>query len=159
MRNEKGMRYALVLMVLSIVLTAGCQHGPWKMSAPDVPMSTEEGQLFDKVTLHLGFATNKATIQEADYEKLNSVIELIETYPKASVVVEGHTDNVGSRTDNHTLSHQRADAVKNYIVVHSAIDKSRIKTIGYGESRPVAPNETEADRLLNRRVEILIIPE
>lgn len=155
----RNIRYVLVLMVISIVLTAGCQHGPWKTSAPDMQMSTEEGQLFDKVTLHLSFDTNKATMQEADYKKLSRVIELIETYPKASVIVEGHTDNVGSRTDNHTLSHKRANAVKNYIVVHSAIGESRIKTIGYGESRPVASNETEADRSLNRRVEILIIPE
>lgn len=75
------------------------------------------------------------------------------------MVIEGHTDNVGSKTFNHTLSHKRADAVKNYIVVHSALDESRIKTIGFGESRPITTNETEADRLLNRHVEILIIPK
>jgi outer membrane protein OmpA-like peptidoglycan-associated protein len=165
MRNEKAVRYAMVIVVLSFGLIVGCQHIAWKAEPTAMPESATSSvlsvpdELFDKVTLHLMFDAEEATIREKDYVKLNEVIDLIETYENAALVIEGHTDNIGSKTFNHTLSHKRADAVKKYIVVHSAIAESRIKTIGYGESRPLTLNETEEDRLLNRRVEILIIPE
>ncbi len=162
MRSEKAVRYAMVVVVLSFGLIVGCQNITWKaeptaMSESATPSVPDE--LFDKITLHLMFDAEKAAIREEDYVKLNEVIDLIETYENAAVVIEGHTDNIGSKTFNHTLSHKRADAVKKYIVVHSAIAESRIKTIGYGEARPITLNKTEADRLLNRRVEILIIPK
>ena len=165
MKNEKAVRYVMVVLVLSFGLIVGCEHSAWKAEPTAMPESATSSvlsvpdELFDKITLHLIFDAEKAEIREEDYVKLNEVIDLIETYKNASVVIEGHTDNIGSKTFNHTLSHERADAVKNYIVVHSAIAESRIKTIGYGESRPITLNKTEADRLLNRRVEILIIPK
>ena len=56
---------------------------------------------------------------------------------------------------NHRLSHQRAEAVKNYLVEKTGIDPSRVKTIGYGESRPIATNRTAKGRFENRRVEVV----
>ena len=113
---------------------------------------------FDKVTLHLHFDEDKADISENDKEKLDSVIDLIQSYPGASVLIEGHTDNTGSKDKNHLLSHQRADAVKNYMVYIGDINSSAIKTIGHGGSRPIASNETAEGREVNRRVDILIMP-
>ena len=70
-------------------------------------------------------------------------------------MVEGNTDSVGSDAYNQKLSERRADAVKD-VLVKSDIDGSRITTVGYGESRPVASNDTEEGRAKNRRVSIVV---
>jgi outer membrane protein OmpA-like peptidoglycan-associated protein len=86
-------------------------------------------------------------------------VAFIKKYPDAEVVLEGYTDNQGPRDYNHTLSHKRADAVKDSLVREGNIDASRIRTIGYGESRPFDTNETPWGRYMNRRVEILIVSD
>ena len=73
-------------------------------------------------------------------------------YP-CDVTLEGHTDNVGGMAYNQDLSQRRADAVKNYLVEKFGIDSNRIKTVGYGETKPIASNDTEAGRYQNRRVQ------
>jgi len=74
--------------------------------------------------------------------------------PSLHVVVEGHTDSVGSDSYNHKLSERRAKAVRDYLV-REGIDASRITTRGYGKSRPVASNDTAEGRAENRRAEII----
>jgi len=71
-------------------------------------------------------------------------------------VVAGHTDNVGSPSINYDLSKRRAENVAAYLMGSRKIDPSRILTVGYGESAPVADNQTDAGRAKNRRVEILV---
>jgi OOP family OmpA-OmpF porin len=73
----------------------------------------------------------------------------------SAVSVEGHTDWVGSDAYNQGLSERRAESVRRYLVEHG-VDESRLSTVGYGESRPVASNETREGRALNRRVELLV---
>jgi OOP family OmpA-OmpF porin len=73
----------------------------------------------------------------------------------SAVSVEGHTDWVGTDAYNQGLSERRANSVKRYLVEHG-IDESRLSTVGYGESRPIASNETREGRALNRRVELLV---
>jgi OmpA-OmpF porin, OOP family len=70
----------------------------------------------------------------------------------ARIEVSGHTDNVGKKKDNKRLSQKRADAVRAYLV-SKGIDASRIDTIGYGDERPIAPNDTDQGRQKNRRIE------
>jgi OOP family OmpA-OmpF porin len=74
--------------------------------------------------------------------------------PGLHVVIEGHTDSVGSHGYNMKLSQRRADAVRDYMV-QQGISASRIETAAYGETRPVASNDTAAGRAQNRRVDIV----
>jgi OOP family OmpA-OmpF porin len=73
----------------------------------------------------------------------------------APVMVEGHTDWVGSDAYNQGLSERRAESVRRYLSEHG-VDEGRLSTAGYGESRPIASNETREGRALNRRVELLV---
>lgn len=86
---------------------------------------------------------------------LKKVFQVLGEYPENSVVIEGHTDSEGTDTYNQSLSENRANSVKEWLV-NAGIDSSRLRTIGYGESKAVASNETEEGRSKNRRVEIII---
>ncbi len=89
---------------------------------------------------------------------IDRLVEFLTKYPNRDVVIEGHTDNVGSDTYNLGLSQRRADAVRDSLT-SKGISKDRITATGYGESRPVASNATPAGRQQNRRVEIVILDE
>jgi outer membrane protein OmpA-like peptidoglycan-associated protein len=71
------------------------------------------------------------------------------------VIIEGHTDEVGSDESNMVLSQSRADSVMNYMVAQG-IDKYRLAAKGYGETKPIAPNDTDAGRAQNRRVQLSV---
>ena len=86
---------------------------------------------------------------------LKKVLRVIQEYPGNAVVIEGHTDNKGTDSYNQTLSENRAESVKDWLV-SSGGDSGRLQAIGYGESKPVASNETDEGRGKNRRVEITI---
>jgi outer membrane protein OmpA-like peptidoglycan-associated protein len=75
----------------------------------------------------------------------------------ATAKIDGHTDSVGSEEYNLALSDRRAKAVFDYLTSRG-VDPSRLKSQGFGESNPIAPNDTEAGRAQNRRVEITIVP-
>ena len=102
------------------------------------------------------FKTNSAELNDDAFGKLDLIVEYMKKYPAKRIVVEGHTDNVGSETYNKTLSERRAQAVKNYLV-SQGITADRIEIVGYGESQPIADNSTPEGRQLNRRVEIKLI--
>jgi OOP family OmpA-OmpF porin len=77
-------------------------------------------------------------------------------FPQTTTVVEGHTDSVGTEAYNQQLSERRAMAVRGVLVEQYGIQGGRVDAIGYGEARPVADNETEAGRAINRRVEAAV---
>jgi outer membrane protein OmpA-like peptidoglycan-associated protein len=79
-------------------------------------------------------------------------------YPETRIRIEGHTDSTGGEAYNQALSERRAESVKNELVAQN-IAAERIQTVGYGLSRPVATNETPEGRQLNRRVQVVIIPQ
>ncbi|MBR1632415.1 MAG: OmpA family protein [Bacteroidales bacterium] len=93
---------------------------------------------------------------ETEKGYLDTVADWIKSEPEISVEIGGHTDSVGSDSYNQKLSEQRAKAVHDYIV-SQGVDKSRLSYKGYGESEPIATNETEAGRQRNRRVELKIL--
>ncbi len=72
--------------------------------------------------------------------------------PQSRIRIAGHTDNVGNPRRNQRLSEARAEAVKAYLVAHG-IDESRIEAVGFGDTQPVAPNDTDEGRAQNRRIE------
>ena len=107
--------------------------------------------LGDTVTLkNIFFHTASAALVETSLAELDRLAEALKRHPKLRLEVGGHTDNVGSDTDNLTLSEQRAKAVYDYLIL-CGVDPSRLTYRGYGESRPVATNDTPEGRAQNRR--------
>ena len=102
------------------------------------------------------FDTGKATIKFQSAEVLNQIINVLKKFPKSRFRIEGYTDSVGKKQKNITLSQNRADAVKIYLI-QGGIDQSRLESIGYGPEKPIASNKTKKGRELNRRVEINLI--
>ncbi len=110
-----------------------------------------------KFTLTINFDFNKAKIRKADMEHLRKAIEFIKKYPSKKIMLEGHTDSIGSERYNLKLSAKRADATKKYLVETGGVDAMSISAKGLGKERPVASNKTRAGRAQNRRVDILIL--
>jgi outer membrane protein OmpA-like peptidoglycan-associated protein len=104
------------------------------------------------------FATGEATLSPGAMMTIEKLTEFMEKYPNRGVVIEGHTDNVGTAEYNMALSSRRAYAVKKALV-EKGIAADRIATIGYGETYPKASNDSAAGRQQNRRVEVVILDE
>ena len=115
----------------------------------------------DDVTLSLpgtlAFAPDSAELNAAFAGVLDTVAGVIKKYDKTVIEVAGHTDSAGSREHNQALSERRAAAVAAYLEKRGIL-KSRIATIGAGETRPVATNDTSDGRAKNRRVELTLSP-
>ena len=101
------------------------------------------------------FRTNSSTLSGEAQTNIRKMAEILQKYPDTDILVEGHTDADGSEAYNQTLSERRARAVAEY-VTGLGVTASRFKTVGYGESQPVASNETPEGKQANRRVEIVI---
>jgi OmpA-OmpF porin, OOP family len=107
-------------------------------------------------TLDVKFDFDKATIKKGHYKNIDDLAGVMKDYSDLNVVIEGHTDSVGTDAYNKKLSRKRADAVKKYMVERGGIDANRISAVGYGEERPIASNDTDEGRLRNRRVEAVV---
>ncbi len=99
-------------------------------------------KVIDRLTLHINFDFDKSVIRKADLPELEKAVAFVKKYPNAKVSVEGHTDAIGTAQYNQGLSERRAAAVKAYLVKAGAADPSRIQTVGYGKSKPIADNKT-----------------
>jgi len=115
-------------------------------------------KVVDRLTLHVNFDFNKATIRKADDADLKKAIAFIQKYSGSQISLVGYTDSIGSDKYNLKLSEKRAEAVKDYLVKHGA-QASRIQTEGRGKADPIGDNKTEKGRAENRRVEVLILSE
>jgi outer membrane protein OmpA-like peptidoglycan-associated protein len=104
------------------------------------------------------FDTGKATLKPGAREKLARVSGILGTHPDLKLEIEGHTDSVGSDSYNQGLSERRAESVRGYLVSQRIAAQS-ITQVGFGESRPVATNDTAAGRQRNRRVELVVSGE
>jgi outer membrane protein OmpA-like peptidoglycan-associated protein len=100
----------------------------------------------------VNFDTGKATLRPESVGRLDSVAELMTYKKSARIEISGHTDNVGKKKANQILSEKRAQACRDYLV-SKGIDASRLTTVGYGDERPIAPNDNEQGRQQNRRIE------
>ena len=107
----------------------------------------------DGVTFDFG----KANLKSQFYPALDNVASTLAEYNQTIVEVSGHTDSVGSDAANQTLSVQRANAVGNYLIGRGLV-RERFEIVGFGETRPVASNDTDSGRALKRRVEIRVLP-
>ncbi|HQM77941.1 MAG TPA: OmpA family protein [Bacteroidales bacterium] len=102
------------------------------------------------------FAFNSADILSSSQKVLDEFIVFLNDHPTMTISIEGHTDNVGSDEFNLILSENRAKAVYNYLV-NNGIDADRLQYKGFGETAPIATNETEEGRAMNRRTEFVIL--
>ncbi len=99
------------------------------------------------------FDLNKATIRDESEETLQSIADIMQEYPNTDFHIEGHTDSTGAESYNQELSQRRADSVMNFLI-DAGIPTDRLSATGYGESQPIATNNTNEGRQQNRRVEI-----
>lgn len=104
---------------------------------------------------HLFFPTGQYQLEEASRVRLDKVVQLLKENPTLKVTIQGHTDDIGEATQNLHLSEKRAQSVVQFLV-QSGIDSTRLEAKGWGESQPRVPNSTEANRRLNRRIEMKI---
>jgi outer membrane protein OmpA-like peptidoglycan-associated protein len=103
------------------------------------------------------FNTDSAEIKGAFYDVLSSVVLIVKEFDKTIIEIAGHTDSTGSDQYNQNLSEQRSASVGQYFMAQG-IERMRIITKGYGESRPIADNTTAQGKQLNRRVELTLVP-
>ena len=102
------------------------------------------------------FEFDSDRLTPAAREILNGVAETLKAYENVAVELEGHTDNIGTDAYNLGLSERRATSVKRYLTDHG-IAADRMKPVGYGESQPIASNDSDEGREENRRVELQVI--
>ncbi len=108
-----------------------------------------------KVTLYgIQFDFNQATIKPESEPVLKEVGSLLQKQADLKLRIQGHTDNVGKPAYNLDLSKQRAESVKTYLVSNFKVDAARLTTEGFGDTKPIAKNDTEQGRAQNRRVEL-----
>jgi outer membrane protein OmpA-like peptidoglycan-associated protein len=103
------------------------------------------------------FAVDSAAIQPAMMPALTDFAETLRAYPESYVDVIGHTDSTGSEAYNQRLSEQRANSAATFLASRG-VRRERLVAYGFGETRPVASNDTEQGRAANRRVEVRIVP-
>jgi OOP family OmpA-OmpF porin len=109
----------------------------------------------------VNFDFDKANIKAEFAPVLDEAAQILKDNPQVSVIIEGHTDSIGSETYNQRLSERRAESVRRYLV-DKGVDASRLETHGYGESQPVASNTTSEGkdnpegRAMNRRAELKV---
>jgi outer membrane protein OmpA-like peptidoglycan-associated protein len=101
------------------------------------------------------FEFGKHTLKPEAREKLAKVSGILLSFPGLTLEVDGYTDNVGSDEFNQTLSEERADAVRDYLV-SQGVPSSSITTKGFGKNNPIASNDTSEGRQENRRVELVV---
>ena len=106
-----------------------------------------------RVELDVKFDFDKSVVKPNSYGDIKNLADFMKQYPQTTTTVEGHTDSVGPDAYNQKLSERRANAVKQVLTQQYGVESSRVDSVGYGETRPVADNATEEGRAVNRRVE------
>ncbi len=101
------------------------------------------------------FETGKSQLKANSTERLYKLTSFLKTYPDRTLMIEGHTDNVGGDDSNILLSQKRAESVRIFLL-EQGVNSARLSAIGKGENFPVASNESDSGRALNRRVEVII---
>ncbi|MHA3840646.1 OmpA family protein [Sphingomonas aestuarii] len=128
-----------------------------RTAGSDIDVVRQGDDLLLRMPSGITFATDSANIAPQFRPTLNEVAAVLAEYPNTYVDVYGHTDSTGSDAYNQGLSERRASAVANYLTSRG-VASARLGTRGFGETQPIASNDTEAGRAENRRVEIKVVP-
>ena len=110
------------------------------------PLNKKED--LDELKKGINFKTNSAKLTPRSYGTLNDVARLMKKFPSASLEVQGHTDNTGTDDYNMNLSQRRAQTVVDYLVKRG-VSESRLRAVGYGNTMPIASNDTKDGRTMN----------
>lgn len=144
----------------------GDQDGVWDTN--DECKATPPGVLVDatgcpvekvSVTLNVLFSSGKSVVQPEFESQIKKAADFMVKFPGTTVVIEGHSDNVGSAALNKRLSQARADAVRNFMIYKFQVDPLRVTAIGFGPDQPIETNDTPEGRSANRRVMATISAE
>lgn len=128
----------------------GCPLPTYPDQAPEPAVEAAEPV---RVELDVKFDYDKSVVKEESKADIKAVADFMSQYPQTTTTVEGHTDSKGSDAYNQGLSERRANAVRDVLVNQYGVAGDRVSSVGYGESRPVADNNTDEGRAVNRRVE------
>ena len=104
------------------------------------------------------FDSGRAQLKPGSTRAMVGALEMIKTHPDKRILVAGHTDNIGNQQSNFRLSTARAEAVRDWLLDVSGITATQFAIQGYGDTRPIASNDTDEGRAKNRRVEITLVP-
>jgi len=143
------------------VFVDGDDDGDGVLNSRDKCPGTEKGVIVDEVgcpvkfTMQIEFDFDKAMVRPEYHEKLREAAEFIKEYPGTQFLLAGHTDSIGTEQYNKVLSKRRAAAVKKYLVEEFGIAAHLMSPRGYGETQPIASNDTEEGRQRNRRVDVI----
>ena len=151
-RNGLPAIVVMIALVAFVNVMVAC-----KTYVKSPPPSAPPPKVIDKMTLHVLFDFDKATLRQGDLEELQKAIVFVKKYPGAKISVDGYTDSISTDEYNMKLSELRATAVKDYLIKEAGIDSSKIKAVGHGEADPVADNNTAEGRAQNRRVTVSIL--
>lgn len=145
-------------MGLGLNFGGGAKPAPAPVIEEPAPVVYEEPVQPEtvRVELEVLFDFDRANVKEGSYADIQNLAEFMNQYSQLTTTVEGHTDSVGAAAYNQKLSERRADAVRKVLVEQYGVDSSRVSSVGYGESRPIADNSTREGRALNRRVEAAV---
>lgn len=102
------------------------------------------------------FDQGSYVMRQESHPQLDKLLNTLQANPNLKIEIGGHTDNVGDRRLNQILSEQRAKVIANYLI-NKGVAERRLRYVGYGDARPIAPNDVEANKEKNRRVEFLVL--
>ncbi len=128
-----------------------------RTAGTDVEVIRKGDDLILSMPSGITFATDSSSIDPQFRPTLDKVADVLDRYNQTYVDVYGHTDSTGSDAYNQALSERRADSVASYLVSRG-VESARLEALGYGETQPIASNDTVEGRAQNRRVEIKIVP-
>ena len=124
---------------------------------PGVEVEKRDDSILVNFQSQLLFDSGSSSLHPGAYDRLRTLARTLNNYPKSQIIIKGHTDAEGSERFNQSLSEQRADRVRSFLI-SEGVATSRITALGFGESLPVATNSTRDGRSQNRRVELEIRP-
>jgi outer membrane protein OmpA-like peptidoglycan-associated protein len=107
----------------------------------------------------LSFPSGQSEVTPNQRGLLEKLRTAANVFPSSQIIVEGHTDSYGSDEANLALSKKRAEAISAYLSGTLGVPASRISAVGYGETQPIANNDTPQGRERNRRIDVLIEPQ
>ena len=164
-RAKQQTRFFLMVACISVLTIIGFAINDDIMPVNIEKITIAKGSinLFEKlmedgkiVTNDIHFEYDKAVIKPSSFKTIQGIATMLTENSKIHLSIEGHTDNTGARDYNLKLSSSRAEAVR-VALIKMGINSARLTAKGFGESQPINPNKTEAERALNRRVEFVLI--
>lgn len=178
MREDLGIGISMIAATAFAIVVTGCSSTPketWVTAHPATPAATAQdatspSALAERAEaavpppatfasraelVDLRFRSGQIEVGKADHATLDTVVRWMKSHPTAFVMIEGHTDDLGSRTDNLAIGEKRAQSIGRYLIAHG-VESDRVAIASAGSDRPLCEQKTDACRAKNRRASFLI---